>query len=78
MRLVPHGFGQLHHIRASLAYPRTVLKGGKKTTTTVTVKVVDECPKEHCDASHIDLSPAAFGKLEDLGRGEIEVAWSLS
>ncbi|KAK4675201.1 hypothetical protein QC764_500460 [Podospora pseudoanserina] len=39
----------------------------------VEVAVVDRCPA--CSAGSLDLSPAAFSQLADLGRGRIQGSW---
>ncbi|KAK4171190.1 RlpA-like double-psi beta-barrel-protein domain-containing protein-containing protein [Triangularia setosa] len=39
----------------------------------VEVIVVDRCPS--CSAGSLDLSPAAFQQLADLGRGHIQGSW---
>ncbi|KAG6994154.1 hypothetical protein G7Y79_00046g082050 [Physcia stellaris] len=51
-----------HRIRATHA--------GKSLVLTV----VDRC--EACAAGDIDLSPGAFGQLEDLGMGRVPVVWT--
>ncbi|KAI1814454.1 RlpA-like double-psi beta-barrel-protein domain-containing protein-containing protein [Poronia punctata] len=48
----------------------TIRKDGK----TVHVKVVDKCPG--CKSGSIDVSPAAFKTLADLGVGRTGVTWS--
>lgn len=47
----------------------SVLDGGKK----VTVQVVDSCPG--CKRDDLDLSPAAFKKLNNLDAGQMQVTW---
>lgn len=47
----------------------------KGDSGSVSVKVVDTCPS--CDKGSIDLSPAAFKKLGDLGEGRIPITWSM-
>ncbi|CAP62076.1 uncharacterized protein PODANS_5_460 [Podospora anserina S mat+] len=39
----------------------------------VKVAVIDRCPA--CSAGSLDLSPAAFSQLADLGRGRIQGSW---
>lgn len=48
------------------------IKGGSGS---VSVKVVDTCPG--CEKGSIDLSPAAFKKLGELGQGRIPITWSM-
>ncbi|KAL0080083.1 RlpA-like double-psi beta-barrel-protein domain-containing protein-containing protein [Phycomyces blakesleeanus] len=42
--------------------------------TSVRVKIVDTCPG--CASGDLDLSPAAFTKLADLGVGRININWN--
>ncbi|KAJ1672599.1 hypothetical protein EV182_006867, partial [Spiromyces aspiralis] len=52
---------------------------GKKVTVSsngksVPVTIVDTCPS--CAEGSLDLSPAAFKKLDDLNNGRIPISWS--
>lgn len=47
----------------------TVQRGGSQVTATV----VDRCPS--CSDGDLDLSPAAFAKIADVGEGRVEVKW---
>ncbi|CAH0015233.1 hypothetical protein V2G26_006319 [Clonostachys chloroleuca] len=64
----------------SMSYDTSVVCNQKVTVTgpagSVVVTVVDRC--QACDATHIDLSPAAFqAAVGDLGVGKSTVDWAL-
>jgi expansin (peptidoglycan-binding protein) len=39
----------------------------------VIVRVVDRCPE--CHAGHLDLSPEAFARIDDLIKGHVPITW---
>ncbi|KAF8988663.1 hypothetical protein BGZ52_005184 [Haplosporangium bisporale] len=42
----------------------------------VEARVVDKCPGDECAYGSLDLSPAAFQQLGDLGTGILDIEWS--
>ncbi|KAI8332044.1 RlpA-like double-psi beta-barrel-protein domain-containing protein-containing protein, partial [Chlamydoabsidia padenii] len=56
---------------SKLCGKKILIQGPKGNDVTVTVR--DACPP--CDASHIDLSPAAFAKLGAFDTGVLKVKW---
>jgi expansin len=39
----------------------------------VIVRIVDRCPE--CHAGHLDLSPEAFARIDDLAKGNTPITW---
>lgn len=42
---------------------------------TVTVRIVDKCPDDGCQAGHLDLSREAFAKIADPALGIVPITW---
>lgn len=64
-----------------VTYPSATLCGAYAKVTgnkgSVVIKIVDRCPDAQCTRGHIDLSPEAFGAIDDPVKGYVPITWQL-
>ncbi|WP_128376893.1 RlpA-like double-psi beta-barrel domain-containing protein [Streptomyces cavernae] len=69
----PQVYGSYPNPNNSPVCGRTLWVYGPNSLDGVAVKVVDRCAR--CAANDVDLSPAAFSRLADLGVGRFKTYW---